>query len=648
MPEVRLQIDDAVARVTLSNPTRHNAMTMAMWTELANAFDAIADDAGVRVVVLAGDGDKAFVSGADISEFETQRNSAAQVLAYEVEGDRARDAMLACSRPVIAAIRGVCVGGGLGLAGACDLRYATRSSRFRMPVALTLDDFSDPRRLAPLAARAPTTVAAECVTDATAASVDAIVHVVAEGDEVAPWLLRPLREKAGAMSIEARLPSPTPEAAPATAAAPSARSRKLLRAATEFGAYQREWFAGIRESVAAGAPFAVVNANAPQEILRAFDLPFVVNQWWASIVAAKRQSDRYRRLLADHDLPDTIEAYSTQALAAAFDDDPAQAPWSGLPKPDFVFAVASSDPTHAIFDAMAAHYGARSFVYERTVDPRPVIETRWWDVMPDQWDSALEAERIDLLVDEFRVVIADIEAATGRRFDEARFRDIMDLVNEQEDHYRATRDLIARTVPAPVSIVDTMPATMVPQWHRGSVWARDAARAFHDEVAERVAAGLGVVAEEKVRLMWVGRGLWSDTAFYQRWEDSHGAVFVWSMYLALAADGYIRRFDRGRDPLRALAARFLTMGDELRMPSWSGPWHVHEAETNQIDGAVALADADPFTLRALSEAGIPVLELGIDNFARQPGDLDRIDARITAFIEGAAGSRAAARCGIAA
>jgi enoyl-CoA hydratase/carnithine racemase len=135
MPEVRLHIQDAVARVTLSNPDRLNAMTMTMWTQLANAFDTIASDASVRVVVLAGDGDKAFVSGADISEFETQRNSAAQVIAYEVEGDRARDAMLACTRPVIAAIRGVCVGGGLGLAGACDLRYATRSSRFRMPAA---------------------------------------------------------------------------------------------------------------------------------------------------------------------------------------------------------------------------------------------------------------------------------------------------------------------------------------------------------------------------------------------------------------------------------------------------------------------------------------------------------------------------------
>jgi enoyl-CoA hydratase/carnithine racemase len=135
MPEVRLQIQDGVARVIMSNPTRHNAMTMTMWTQLANAFDAIAEDASVRVVVLAGDGDKAFVSGADISEFETQRNSAAQVLAYEAEGDRAREALVACSRPVIAAIRGVCVGGGLGLAGGCDLRYATRSSRFRMPAA---------------------------------------------------------------------------------------------------------------------------------------------------------------------------------------------------------------------------------------------------------------------------------------------------------------------------------------------------------------------------------------------------------------------------------------------------------------------------------------------------------------------------------
>jgi hypothetical protein len=133
-------------------------------------------------------------------------------------------------------------------------------------------------------------------------------------------------------------------------------------------------------------------------------------------------------------------------------------------------------------------------------------------------------------------------------------------------------------------------------------------------------------------------------AFVQQWEESHGAVFVWSMYLALAADGYIRHFDRGRDPLRALAARFLTMGDELRMPSWGAPWHVHEAQTHRVDGAVALADADPFVIRALEQSGVPVLALDVDNFGG--GDGDEAVRRITAFIEGPATEKARVRRGL--
>jgi hypothetical protein len=511
---------------------------------------------------------------------------------------------------------------------------------------------ADPAQLAPLAAASPRRAARTCLDRARAAGAEAILVARLDHDEVAPWLVAPLRAMAGDLPIEMRaLPQAAPGAPQPTPPSPRPkpmRSVKLLRAAVDFGAYQRDWFADIRRQVGEGVPFAVVNANAPQEILRALGIPFVVNQWWASIVAAKRQSGRYRRLLVDHDYPIDVEAYSTQALAAAFDHDGDQAPWGGLPRADFVHAIVSSDPTPAIFDAMAAANTAAPYLYERTVDPRDHIETQWWAVMPDHWDEALESERLDLLVAELREVIATLETATGRRFDPERFRAVMDLVNEQEELYRATRDLIARSVPAPISIVDSMPATMVPQWHRGSEWARDAARAFHEEVAARVAMGQGAVAEEKVRLMWVGRGLWSDTAFYQKWEASHGAVFVWSMYLALAADGYIRHYDRGRDPLRALAARFLTMGDELRMPSWAGPWHVHEAETHQVDGAVALADADPFVLRALSAAGIPVLELGVDNFTAGPDEIAALDASVTAFIEGPASAKAAQRLGEAA
>jgi benzoyl-CoA reductase/2-hydroxyglutaryl-CoA dehydratase subunit BcrC/BadD/HgdB len=413
-----------------------------------------------------------------------------------------------------------------------------------------------------------------------------------------------------------------------------ARSRKSLRSLAAIGNYQRDWFASVRERAAAGEPIAVVNANAPQEILRTLDIPFVVNQWWASIVAAKQQSPRYLGLLEAHHYPTHADSYSAQGLAAAFDDDPSLAPWGGLPRPQFLQALNSTDGTAKLFEAWSRETGADLFLFERTVDPRWNLFSDWWQALPDRWDEFLEPERLDLLVTEMRALIGQLERRTGRSFSMERFAEVMTLVNEQEDYYRLTRDLIARTIPAPVSVVDTMPATMTPQWQRGTVWARDAARAFYEEVTERVVAGEAACPNERVRLMWVGRGMWSDMGFYQRWETSHGAVFVWSMYLALAADGYIRRFDGGRDPLRALAARVVTMGDELRMPTWAAAWHVHEARTHSIDGAVALSDADPFVLRALRGAGVPVLSLPLDNFNQEGVDRDAIVRSITEFIEG--------------
>ena len=74
---------------------------------------------------------------------------------------------------------------------------------------------------------------------------------------------------------------------------------------------------------------------------------------------------------------------------------------------------------------------------------------------------------------------------TGRRLDEARLERILELANEQQEWSRRTRDLAGGDVPAPLDIVDSIPAVMIPQWHRGTEWARDAARAFHEEVAER-------------------------------------------------------------------------------------------------------------------------------------------------------------------
>ncbi|MFV3127041.1 2-hydroxyacyl-CoA dehydratase [Niveispirillum sp. KHB5.9] len=513
---------------------------------------------------------------------------------------------------------------------------------------------------APMVRRAPDD-AASVIAMAQATGAEALLHVTRPGDEASPWDVKVLRD-AGlpflAVTWDGTSPMPpalaaflADPAAPATPPAPSpppsparagggraalkppTRSRKSLAAVASFGQFQRDWFAGLREQVAAGSPLAVVNANAPQEILRALDIPFVVNQWWASIVAAKQQSGRYFGLLRERGYPADVEAYSAQGLAATFDADAQNAPWGGLPRPDFLAAVIGTDATARIFRHWADETGADLFLYQRSFDSRWTIPVDWWDDLPDDWDRHLEPERLDLLEGELRAQVAALEAATGRRFDPGRFAQVMDLVNEQEDWYRRTRDLIAASHPAPVGIVDTMPATMVPQWHRGSVWARDAAKALYDEVAARVAAGEAACPNERVRLMWVGRGLWSDMGFYQRWEESHGAVFVCSMYLSLAADGYIRRHDRGRDPMRALAARFVTMGDELRMPTWAGAWHVRDARIHGVHGAVALADADPFVLRALEEASIPILRLDLDNYNQEGADEAAVNDAITGFIE---------------
>lgn len=135
MGSVTHAIKDHVATVVLANEGRFNAMSLAMWQELAGVLAQIQTDDSVRVLLLRGLGERAFVSGADISEFETQRNSEASVAIYNRSVEQAQEALFRCRVPVIAAISGICFGGGLGLALSCDLRYASTSARFRMPAA---------------------------------------------------------------------------------------------------------------------------------------------------------------------------------------------------------------------------------------------------------------------------------------------------------------------------------------------------------------------------------------------------------------------------------------------------------------------------------------------------------------------------------
>ena len=127
--------DDGIAAIVLRNPARKNAVRLEMWQALPDAVAAIEADESVRVVVLRGHGTEAFASGADISEFRTHRADATSAKAYEATTARAFDAIVGCAKPVVAMIRGVCIGGGLALAACADLRVAADDARLALPAA---------------------------------------------------------------------------------------------------------------------------------------------------------------------------------------------------------------------------------------------------------------------------------------------------------------------------------------------------------------------------------------------------------------------------------------------------------------------------------------------------------------------------------
>jgi enoyl-CoA hydratase/carnithine racemase len=125
----------AVATVAIDNPDKLNALTVAMWQDLARVMRELSADDDVRCIVLRGAGDKAFAAGADIAEFATVRHTREQGIKYHREHVYgALQAVAECRHPVVAMIHGPCVGGGLELACQCDLRISGESGRFGVPI----------------------------------------------------------------------------------------------------------------------------------------------------------------------------------------------------------------------------------------------------------------------------------------------------------------------------------------------------------------------------------------------------------------------------------------------------------------------------------------------------------------------------------
>ena len=119
----------------LNNPERRNAVSLDMWEAIPQILDDFGADPAIRSVVLTGAGDKAFASGADISQFEKERSTPESIAHYDAVGEKAQKRLKEFEKPVIAMIRGYCIGGGLNIANLCDLRLASDDARFGIPAA---------------------------------------------------------------------------------------------------------------------------------------------------------------------------------------------------------------------------------------------------------------------------------------------------------------------------------------------------------------------------------------------------------------------------------------------------------------------------------------------------------------------------------
>jgi len=410
-----------------------------------------------------------------------------------------------------------------------------------------------------------------------------------------------------------------------------------MTCAMEAGAYQKEWVKGLRRRITDGESYVFANADTPHELFHFMDVPLVTNQWWSAVISAKQQAPYYFDWMEEAGFHAHLPRYSSLPLIAQMEGDTERQPWGGLPAPSLLCARQSSDEHGRIFQRWAELSNAPLHLISAptVVDPKP----NWWEEARQDWEEFYGSDRLDLIVAEFEDLVTELERVTGRRFDRDRFAEYMDKSNTQERILDEVGDMIANAPRVPMSIAEQMPNVMIPQWHRGTDWALDHVKKFRDEVGARVQANQAECENEKIRMMWVGAGLWFDTKFYKAFEESHGAVFAWSMYLPFAADGYIRELNG--DPMRALAARISAMNEQLHQPPWVNEWLVHQAKKFRIDVALMLIPEHDrfsgygslFAKRALEAAGVRVIEVWSDMVDPREWNGDLVKAKVAKTLD---------------
>lgn len=411
-----------------------------------------------------------------------------------------------------------------------------------------------------------------------------------------------------------------------------------LAATSVARASQKEWFQGFRRDVLENnQPYVIASAVSPHEIFHTMDVPVVSIPWYSAVISAKQQSPYYFSMMDALGYHQGLPRYNTLPYFATLDNDPGRAPYGGLPRPAMIVERLRSDYVQRVAELWAREFDCPAFVLDSPALTR--LQDNWYARAQHDWEDLYEPHRLDFQVEQLQALIRAGEEATGKVFSHTRFTKEMHNVNRLGEVIAETRDLIAGAARTPVPLTEQLTNVMAYTWRRGSQWAIDQASAYRDEVKARVDAGTGICETEDTRLLWINNGLWFNTAFYRYFEQSHGTTFVWSMYSNFLSDGYRKYFDD--DPLRALAARHVSMNEQLHLPPWMSEWILKQAADYRADGAVMLTPVNDrmasmgtkFCKLALEAAGIPVLELRASAVDARLWDDDANRRKVEEFIE---------------
>lgn len=395
-------------------------------------------------------------------------------------------------------------------------------------------------------------------------------------------------------------------------------AQNRLASTLAANAHQKEEFQAFRRRVLEnGEPYVISDAVAPAEIMHAMDIHVTPVVWYSAIIAAKQLSPYYFEQMDALGFHDRLPRYTSLPLMSTLNGDPERAPYGGLPKPMMILSRFRDDYCQRISELWSRAYGGVP-VFGLDASSSTVLGERWWDRGLSDWESMYEAHRLDFQVRQLEGLIRTAETLSGRSFDQAEFMRQMHRINRAGELVAGIRDLLAKARPLPVPLTEQLANVMAPTWDRGSAWSVSHLEAFRDELKGLIASGAAACSNERLRLLWVGNGLWFNTGFYRAFEEKYGAVFVWSMYSNFLSDGYRRYFrEEPADALRALASRHISMNEQLHVPPWMADWIVEQARAYGADGAVMLVPTHDrmgsmgsrLTKIALERAGIPVVEL---------------------------------------